>query len=146
MTAHKPNRKCQHRIYLMTCEDYDHLAQRADGRCEICQTPGEDTGHGELHLDHDQRRGQWAVRGLICCPCNTSLPDRTPWILTEAQRRYLDNPWVDERFGAEALRQKPEPPVGSVAGAPGKRAWIRRPDAWYGLGGYEGSLWKPSWN
>jgi hypothetical protein len=69
-----PAPKCQtHKLYLLSCADYDELVERASGRCEICQIRGEDTAHGMLHIDHDPARGIGAVRGLLCSPCNTNL-------------------------------------------------------------------------
>jgi hypothetical protein len=62
-----------HKYYLLSCEDYDRLVERAQGRCELCGVPGAETPHGMLHIDHDPARGNGAVRGLLCSRCNTRL-------------------------------------------------------------------------
>lgn len=67
MSATVLERRCQHRFYLMTCEDFRALEARAGGRCEIC-------GRTEpLGIDHDHALGAWAVRGLLCQKCNVGL-------------------------------------------------------------------------
>lgn len=139
------HRTCHHRKYMLTCDDYDHLRQRAHGRCEMCRTRAKDTGHGILYIDHDPRRGDWAVRGMLCTSCNTIVGDGRNVLRTPQVIRYLGSPWVDERFG-EAVIQKPEPPVGSLAGNPGRRGWVRRSDAWHGLGNYRGSFNTSTWS
>jgi hypothetical protein len=129
---------CHHRRYLLTCDDYENLRQRACGRCEICGVPVEETSHRMLYIDHDCRRGHWAVRGMLCTSCNTILGDGTGVLRTRQVIRYLASSWVDERFG-DAVVPKPEPPIGSLAGIPGRRRWVRRGALWYGLGNYRGT-------
>lgn len=74
MTHKPPAPTCgAHKYYFLTCEDYDRLAARADGRCEICSIPAENTPHRQLHIDHDPSVGRGAVRGLLCSRCNTRL-------------------------------------------------------------------------
>lgn len=68
MTGHAT---CQHRVYRMTCEQFEDLRERAAGRCEVCRIPAEETPQGKLQIDHDGRLGQSAVRGLLCPGCNT---------------------------------------------------------------------------
>lgn len=62
--------RCQHKIYFLSCEDYDSLWERAGGACEICRTPQADVRGGKLYIDHDHRYGDFAVRGLLCPRCN----------------------------------------------------------------------------
>lgn len=68
-----PRRQCkgqghvsaQHRYYRLTCEEFDALVKRSEGRCDIC---GVITFL--LVIDHDHDLGLWAVRGLLCPSCN----------------------------------------------------------------------------
>lgn len=130
----------------MTCEDFDHLRARAAGRCEMCGLPEGRTGHGQLHIDHDPRRGYWAVRGLLCSHCNTSLgPGESPWS-SPRHLKYLAQPWVDERFGAEALTVKPEPPLGSIVSTPGRKpGWERTEQGWRAIRTYRGHTSLTTW-
>ncbi len=85
-------RQCRHahRSYLMTCDEFAGLDDRAEGRCEICRRPAELSPGGGLYIDHQGGR-RWAVRGLLCNPCNTVLTDgREP---TPEQRAYLERAW-----------------------------------------------------
>jgi hypothetical protein len=62
--------KCQHFAYRMTCEDFDALALRSQGLCELCFEAAD-----QLHIDHDHALGWGAVRGLVCPRCNALLRD-----------------------------------------------------------------------
>ncbi len=64
---------CSHRSYFMTCDEFEALLARADGRCELCKIPAAESGRGKLVIDHDGRISQRAVRGLICSKCNSHL-------------------------------------------------------------------------
>ena len=66
---------CRHVAYRLSCADYDAMLERAQGRCEICKIPAEQTPRGSLCIDHDPRYGGrvWAVRGLVCDKCNSLL-------------------------------------------------------------------------
>lgn len=99
--------RCAHDLYKMSCEEFDQLHQRADGRCEICGVLPEDTQHGKLHIDHDRPRGQDAVRGLLCSPCNTRLGRDAQFVATPEALRYLTNPWHASPEGG-TLRQRRE--------------------------------------
>lgn len=60
------HRPCTHRtVYRLTCEEYDRLVVRAEGRCDRCgkQTP-------RHVIDHDHAIGPHAVRGLLDQRCN----------------------------------------------------------------------------
>lgn len=64
---------CQHVAYRLTCDDYDFLLKRAQGKCEICRIPAVETPRGSLGIDHDHRYGFLAVRGLLCDKCNAYM-------------------------------------------------------------------------
>lgn len=65
-----PHARCAHRRYKLTCDDYDDLAKKTDGRCGVCGAEP-----ARLIVDHDHNIGRWAVRGLICRRCNALLRD-----------------------------------------------------------------------
>lgn len=69
-----PGNTCNHfQKYGMTCDDIDMLLARAAGRCELCQTPQEETQRGALVIDHFEGDGLFFVRGLICDRCNSVM-------------------------------------------------------------------------
>lgn len=124
-------RPCRHRSYWLSCEDFDRLRARALDRCEICGTRGSDTGHGELHIDHDPALGDWAVRGLLCSRCNTSLHR----LDSDAARAYLANPWH-----GDVTPVRLEPPVGSKVVDLRGYTWKRLPNGkWRSNSGHRGS-------
>lgn len=67
------HRSCHHWTFSLTCEEFERLRQRAEGRCELCGTEEEKTPRGVLCIDHDTRYDPRAVRGLICDKCNSHL-------------------------------------------------------------------------
>lgn len=67
------HRSCQHNAYRLNCEDFEALWAYAEGRCQICRTLQEATPRGILEIDHDGHYGYFAVRGLLCGPCNLKL-------------------------------------------------------------------------
>ena len=73
-------RICQHRVYFMTCEDYDALEARAGKSCEMCGT-----SERRLEVDHDHTLGWRFGRGLLCSRCNSHLR----WV--EAGKREVDD-------------------------------------------------------
>jgi hypothetical protein len=87
-SKHESGIECQtHKVYSLTCEDFDALWARSEGKCEACgQTPSEGSRRG-LVIDHDHRYGNAAVRGLICRWCNSVLGQ-------------LENPDVHPAFGS----------------------------------------------
>lgn len=89
----------------MSCEEFDQLRQRAHDRCEICAVPANETPRG-LFIDHDLDKGKWAVRGLLCNACNTSL-GKPRYNGHAGAVAYLANPF----------RTVP-PPAKAVLGAP----------------------------
>ncbi|WP_381801039.1 endonuclease domain-containing protein [Streptomyces niveus] len=69
-----PGNTCTHYLnYDLTCDQYDEMRRRADGRCEICQTPERQTTRGALVIDHFHGGGAWFVRGLLCDRCNSVM-------------------------------------------------------------------------
>lgn len=84
--------QCRHRQYLMDCDDYAALWNRADGRCEMCRCLPKEANPPALFIDHDPMQGRWAVRGLLCNICNVSLgnPRRSG---TDLARQYLSCAW-----------------------------------------------------
>lgn len=131
LVDHEACHHATHRQYRMTCLDYEDLYSRAGGRCEICRNRDHARGR-RLHIDHDDQRGLWAVRGLLCAPCNTGLD-----LLPHGQRiSYLANPWVDERYGT-LTEQLPEPPPRTTvwASVPCRR-WRRLWGRWRSYDGY----------
>lgn len=86
----------RHRWYAMDCEEFDRLWMRAGGKCEICRVSWRFASSGQLHIDHDPNKGDWAVRGLLCSRCNTMLgtPGRLAWPEVDS---YLADPWRTSR-------------------------------------------------
>jgi recombination endonuclease VII len=121
---------CNHRNYLLTCGQYERLLSRAAGHCEICGSRDVDNIHGKLHIDHVHRLGNWAVRGLLCQPCNNNL--QTPWT------RLLLRPYADGAFymtlvleaGLDSITP-PEPPLMSVVRDHAGRPWRRESEGWW---------------
>jgi hypothetical protein len=69
MTA-ATHRCTTHKLYGLTCEEYDALWVQQDGACGICRTPFDVT---PAEIDHDHALGGYAVRGLLCRECNGGL-------------------------------------------------------------------------
>ena len=79
-----PKSPCAHKLYQLSCDDYDRLMEHAGGACQICGF------RGFLVVDHDAGVGDWAVRGLLCGRCNRGIPfGSAPAWATE----YLADPW-----------------------------------------------------
>ncbi|CAM3456748.1 endonuclease domain-containing protein [Stackebrandtia soli] len=97
---------CRHEFYSMSCDEFEQLIQRANDRCEICSVPSHATKHGKLHIDHDARLGNWAVRGLLCSRCNTLLANGT--VFRPEAERYLGNVWRTESSHDRAVF-RPDP-------------------------------------
>ncbi|WP_176741390.1 endonuclease domain-containing protein [Streptomyces sp. LUP30] len=125
------HRSCQHKSYRLTCADYEALVAEAGNRCQICGTPGPSTWRRKLVIDHDHEVGQWAVRGLLCPPCNTTLPEgRTP---AAEQAAYLAAPWY-ARFVQPLTLPEPDDGAGVSDGING--LWERSGDLWFPRKGY----------
>jgi hypothetical protein len=132
-----PKSPCSHRVYQMDCAEYDRLLAHAEGRCQICRAVPQDTKHGFLVVDHDATVGQWAVRGLLCTPCNTNITV-SPSFSPEFDA-YMSDPWWRRSLAEQGLSPeiKPEPPVGTeVTVMPNRRRWRREGEKWRHMAGY----------
>lgn len=94
---------CNHKHYSLSCEEFETLLERADHSCEICKTPGVETGHKKLFIDHDPRRGLWAVRGLLCASCNSKLANESAF--SPAAKAYLGLPIRERKIESRRRRQ-----------------------------------------
>jgi hypothetical protein len=54
--------------YGLSHDDLNTIIEAADGRCQCCGRPAEES---PLHLDHCHETG--VVRGMLCRPCNLGL-------------------------------------------------------------------------
>lgn len=107
MSTHRqPASACTtHRLYGLTCDDYDRLIERADNSCETCGIRAEDTPHGVLHIDHDATVSLYAVRGLLCSRCNTNL-ERGHVIPADVRAAYLARPLLVHSRSTVMTRRK----------------------------------------
>jgi hypothetical protein len=130
--SHVPPRcgYCAHRNYSLGCDEYEQLVADHDGRCAICRITGPETPQGFLVIDHDYWYGYWAVRGLLCSQCNTTL-DAYGHTRTVAEEAYLADPWWRRHFARLGLPAEPltEPAVGAVI-AVGQFRWMRTERGW----------------
>jgi hypothetical protein len=119
---------CAHRRYLLTCAEYDELAAEYKGHCGICDVI-ERSRYGWLVIDHDPFIADWAVRGLLCTPCNTRIS--VGYATTEAEIAYLADPWYLRRLAVLGLGVEPpaEPPVGVTLCVRG-RPFLHTADGW----------------
>jgi len=88
---------CNHKVYGLSCDQYERLLNRNGGLCEICGIPGRLAARGKLYIDHDHAGGWTAVRGLVCSRCNIRIRDAemgrdaTPGVLAYLARgRYRE--------------------------------------------------------
>lgn len=124
-------RRCTHRAYLMTCEGFAALEQRANACCEICGIAASATVQRMLNIDHVPALGAWAVRGLLCNRCNTQLDAHVHNLDADKVARYLATPWYQhllDEAGVEA--QLPEPSDGSVLVDASGKQWRRTGAKW----------------
>lgn len=121
---------CHHKHYRLSCDQYDELLRRSEGRCEICHRFGSETSHRQLYIDHDKWRGDWAVRGLLCGRCNSMLEHEE--IFTPEVSDYLSRSWfigMLRRFGVEADPEEPDQKTTVRAGQ--ACTWTRTEAGWW---------------
>lgn len=61
-----------HKVYSLTCTEYEELWERAGGCCEACGKEIDRTKRDHA-IDHDHHYGLTAVRGIVCVRCNGYL-------------------------------------------------------------------------
>lgn len=102
---------CRHEAYRLTCAEFEILLADCQYSCATCGSTGAETTLGMLVIDHDGMVGDWAVRGMLCTPCNVSIRvdrDDPPWA-----ERYLADPWWRRMLARHGLEfPPPEPPDG----------------------------------
>lgn len=119
---------CRHNDYKMTCGQYELLLKRAKGRCEMCGLWGVHNQKAKLHIDHDYKLGNWAVRGLLCYRCNTHM--------YHPKRAHLRESFLAQPFHAELVQLAgvpaflEEPSIGSTVVDFGGRRWTRVKKGW----------------
>ena len=101
-----------HRQYKLNCEQYERLLARCGQLCEICRGSAAETKTGKLCIDHSGPK--WAVRGLLCNTCNTSLRDGRGWF--PGGPEYLAGTWWVQECARVGVPTKlaPEPAIGSA--------------------------------
>lgn len=120
---------CRHAAYAMSCEQFEGLLLEAGHRCQVCGLIDYANQRGKLFLDHNRRRGDWAVRGLLCSDCNTLLGMDNEVPRDERFRAYLDNAWYLRAIAAAGVSldmAEPATPVLAYGPAGGRWALSRR--------------------
>ena len=124
-----------HERYLLDCAAFEQLWAHAEGRCEICRAERPGAGQPLLHIDHTPAVGEWAVRGILCGGCNSTVDHPGRIRLDERQeaaRLYLSEPWYLTILAAAGVDlQLPEPPPSSTIRGLKRRFWTRRDDGWH---------------
>jgi len=73
MTEHSSGIQCAtHRVYLLSCGEYEAMWERCGGYCDACGNEIDRTKRDHA-IDHDHRYGITAVRGIVCVRCNGYL-------------------------------------------------------------------------
>lgn len=95
----------KHYKYYLTCEEFDQLALRSEGRCDRCSE--------QLRLpniDHDHEIGLHAPRGLLCSQCNSIVAavDRGERDADQLSIAYLDDPFY-LLIPSDEFRSRDEP-------------------------------------
>ncbi|WP_101790985.1 endonuclease domain-containing protein [Nonomuraea indica] len=123
---------CNHKNYMLSCEVYEQMLADTGQRCEVCERPAEDNPGGKLYIDHDAHVGYWAVRGLLCNPCNSVLRSDAPPPAGPAFARYLENAWYRRQMAVRGLPYDglAEPPEGSCVRDHRGKLWRRRAGRW----------------
>ncbi|MGY3199806.1 endonuclease domain-containing protein [Streptomyces sp. TE5632] len=120
--ARRPDLRCAHVLYRLTCDECEAMRDRAQDRCELCGIPDHETPRGQLVIDHfEAQRVAFFVRGLLCDRCNSVMQRHdgsAPWgpasrPFAEKARAYHLNAFSqpgDEKFrlADEAIRRRVE--------------------------------------
>jgi hypothetical protein len=131
MYSELPHATCVHETYGMTCPEFDRLYADAQGRCQICGAPADETPQKMLHIDHDASVGRWAVRGLLCSACNTSIGRSESARSRQTTIDYLSSPWYARCLRSLELPDfLPEPPLGSSVETRQGKVWTRSEAGW----------------
>lgn len=123
-----------HWKYKLSCEQYERLLARSGQLCEIDRKSVQHTQTGKLNIDHSGP--WWAVRGLLCTPCNTALRNGSAWLPGAAE--YLANTWWLQECRRLGLPSSlgDEPGIGSAIRDQCMTVWIRyADDLWHPHGG-----------
>lgn len=96
---------CRHRYYGLSCDTYEQMLQKAGQRCEICGCLPMSNTAGKLFIDHENKLGRWAVRGLLCHRCNSLNAVRPDWNVQppEGSDRYLADPWYLRQLASRGM-------------------------------------------
>lgn len=62
-----------HLAHFLTCAAHEALLTRSEGQCELCGIEAHLVLRGRLCIEHDNRHGPRATRGLVCLRCNQHL-------------------------------------------------------------------------
>ncbi len=121
---------CRHAFYGLSCGQYETLLAEARYRCQVCGLADYVNPTGKLFIDHDASRGDWAVRGLLCNTCNSTLGIDGEVPRDGRYAAYLANAWYVRELAKLGLTPEcpPEPPPGVYvyATGPGGGHWSRR--------------------
>lgn len=117
-----------HCLYGLDCAQFEALLTACGQCCQGCDSPSGTRGARKLFIDHDHSVGDWAVRGMLCAPCNATLRyDRSD---PEWATPYLNDPWWKGILAGMAIHaDMPEPNEDRVLDFYG-RLWFRRANGW----------------
>lgn len=107
--------KCAtHKVYLLTCAQYEQLREESGDRCQICGFAAERMPQRRLYIDHNYI-APWAVRGLLCIRCNSGIGSgrqRPP----DGAAEYLENAWFSRMLRDRGISPDPKfkPSEGTV--------------------------------
>lgn len=134
-----------HRRYQLTCDQYEGLITECGNRCQICRFPASEMPYRRLYIDHDFR-GTWAVRGLLCIRCNSSLGDPRINAKPGGAGEYLANAWFLRMLQTRGASDDPthEPPHDAVIENQFGVLWTRNSNGiWTANSTYNGHTPRP---
>ena len=127
---------CRHQAYRLTCAEFEKLLADCQYSCATCGSTGAETTLGMLVIDHDGQVGDWAVRGMLCTPCNVSI--RVDRDVPDWAERYLADPWWRRMLARLARELPPEEPSAH---------YINRDHGWTSgptVRDFDGNIWHRS--